>query len=282
MNFKVDRMCVREPFYYSGFLGIVLLLILIGAAGATGSATGFAAGTVLHDPDVDSLLEEASERITAMEEDAARSLFEEVLEIEPENHEALWKLSLLYSKEGYRHDDRDVMDSYYEESIDLAEQCLENFSESASCHYVYAVALGRSSEHKGPRTRIRTSREIKEHIEQALDLDPDHPGAWHLLGVWHASAANLSGGERFAANLLFGGAPEGASNEAAELALQQAIDLSPDRILFRLDLARFYRDMGWCEDAAQELEVILQMESQDQDDPRDKERAERMLSRLSC
>lgn len=260
---------------------VALLLMGLGSPVCFGSA-GIAVGADLHDPDVDSLLEEASERIADMDEAAARSLLEEVLEIEPDNHEALWKLSLLNSKAGYRRDDQDVMEQFYSEAIELSRHCLESYPDSASCHYVYAVALGRSSEHAGPRTRIRISRDIKEHIERALDLDPEHPGAWHLLGVWHASAANLSGGERLAANLLFGGAPEGASNEAAELALQQAIDLSPDRILFRLDLARFYRDMGLCEDAVSELEVILEMEPRDQDDPRDLERAEEMLNRLSC
>src|SRR5690625_7524662 len=62
-NFKGDRMYVRDQsVHYSALLGTVLLLILIGAAEATGYATAFAARTGLHDPDVDSLLRSEERR----------------------------------------------------------------------------------------------------------------------------------------------------------------------------------------------------------------------------
>jgi len=230
--------------------------------------------------EVSELLEQASAELDHADEPAAMELYDEVLEIDPENFEALWNLSLLYSKKGHRYEDKDEMKHHYEMGKNLAERALEFHPDEAYSHYVYAVATGRIADLQSPRQRIRASREIREHTEKALEIDSTHHGAWHLLGVWHTRSANLSRTERWAANLLFGGAPEGASNEEAEKSLKRAIELDPNNILFHLDLARFYITTDRDEEAIEVLNRTIALEPQEMDDPEYLEEAREMLSNL--
>lgn len=230
--------------------------------------------------EVGELLEQASEKMDQADEPAAIVIFDEVLEIEPDNFEALWNLSLLYSKKGHRFENEEEMRHYYERGKSLAERALEHHPDEAYSHYVYAVATGRIADLQSPRERIRASREIREHTEKALEIDSTHYGSWHLLGVWHTRSANLSRTERWAANLLFGGAPEGASNEEAERSLKKAIELDPDNILFHLDLARFYITTDRDEEAIEVLNRTIALEPREMDDPDLLEEANEMLRDL--
>lgn len=230
--------------------------------------------------EVDELLEQAGEKMDQADEPAALVIYEEVLEIEPDNFEALWNLSLLYSKKGHRYEDKDEMRYYYERGKSLAEKALDYYPDEAYAHYVYAVAIARIADIENPSDRIRASEIIREHTERAIEIDSEHHGAWHLLGVWHTRSANLSRTERWAANLLFGGAPEGASNEEAEKCLLRAIELDPDNILFHLDLSRFYITTNRNEEAVEVLNRTVALEPQEMDDPDMLQEAREMLRDL--
>lgn len=216
---------------------------------------------------LEEMLEKAEEKIEQMDESSAIELYESILEDEPENLEALWNLSILYAKEGFRYDDESEMISYYEKAKELADTALENYPDEANAHFAYAVVIGRISDISSPRERIRAADDIRHHVEKAIKLDPDHKFAWHVLGVWHMNAANLSRAERWAANLLLGGAPEGASNSEAEEALKRAIELDETNILFQLDLAKFYKLTDRENEAKEVLERLVELEPKYQDDP---------------
>ncbi|MEX1062529.1 MAG: tetratricopeptide repeat protein [Balneolaceae bacterium] len=256
-----------------------MFFIIIPAFVSVSGASDIVAG-LQNDLNVDELVEKALKKMEEAEEYASMDLFEKVLTIDADNYEALWNLSLLYSKKGHRLEDRGAMMEDYERARDLAELCLEYYPEQADCHYVYAVAIGRIADISGTRRRVHASEEIKDHIDRTLELEPDHKGGWHLLGVWHASVANLSRAERWTASLIFGGLPGGASNSKAEESLKKAIELYPDNILFHLDLARFYREVGRTGDAIKVLEKTLGLEVKDMDDPANLERAKSMLEDL--
>jgi regulator of microtubule dynamics protein 3 len=230
--------------------------------------------------DITGLLEQAHEKLESADEPAARELFEEILESDPRNFDALWNLSLLYSRQGYRLEERDDMESYFRDAKELAVMAIEYHPAEAESHYVYAVAVGRLADISTPRERVRASEEIKKSVERALELNSEHAGAWHLLGIWHTRAANLTRTERWAANLLFGGAPEGASNHEAEECLKKAIELDAENILFHLDLARFYITVDQPESAIEVLERTISLEPKVMDDPDLLEETRELLSEL--
>jgi FimV-like protein len=144
---------------------------------------------------------------------------------------------------------------------------------------VKAVALGRWSELQDTDTRIETSHEIKENIEEAVELIPDYAPVWHLYGVFHSDVANISGAEQFAANLISEGVPDG-SNEKAEEYLKKSIDMMPESILFRLDLAKHYLKVDDDDKAREVLEEIKEMEITLPNEGQLKEEASQLLEEL--
>lgn len=231
--------------------------------------------------DVQELLEEAHKKLDEADEPGALELFEKVLDSDPENYEALWNLSILYSKKGHRQDSEEQMETYYRKGKELAQRALDHHPDKSYSHYAYAVAIGRISEIESPRERVRASEEIKKYVDRALELDSENEAAWHLLGVWHTRAANLTRAERWAANLLFGGAPEGASNSEAEECLKRAIELDPENVLFHLDLARFYKTVERNEEAVEVLRKTVELEPKEMDDPELLDEAKAMLENLN-
>ncbi len=230
--------------------------------------------------DIDSMLDEASELVESADESGAMEVFKEVLEIDPQNSEAIWNVSVLYAQRGNRADNEDAQQDYFSTADEWAEKCLEYHPDSAACHFSKAVAIGRKAQNAGTRDRIRMSEEIKEHADRAVDLDPDFFRAWHLLGVWHTEVANLNWAERTAARAIFGGLPEGASNEKAEEAFQKAMEMNPNSILIHLDFAIYYEEVGEDEKAIELLEKLLEFEPKLKDDEDLKERARELLADL--
>lgn len=231
---------------------LILLLVFM-------SVPFIAFGAELSDPD--KLLKEAEELFDAGDEKGALELYLEVLNEEPENYEALWNASLINSRLGHQlgENNEDKQLEYYERAIDLADRALEQHGDKGHSYYVKAVALGRWAELQGTNTRIETSHEIKANIEKAADLIPDYAPVWHLYGVFHSDVANISGAEKFAANLISEGVPD-ASNEKAEKYLKKAIEMMPESILFRLDLAKHYLKVNDEERAREVLKKINEME----------------------
>jgi len=232
-------------------------------------------------PDPDKMLKEAEELFDEGKEEEALEIYLEVLDEEPENYEALWNASLIYSRLGYMlgDDEEDKQEEYYDKAIELAETAIEEHGDEGHSYYVMAVAKGRWSELQGNKTRVETSHEIKENIEKAADMIPDYAPLWHLYGVFHSDVANISGGEKFAANLISKGVPD-ASNEKAEEYLKKAIDMMPESILFRLDLAKHYLKVDDEESAKKVLEEVSDMEVELPNEEPLKEEAEELLEDL--
>lgn len=196
----------------------------------------------------------------------ALQLYRNILEQSPRNYTALWRTSFLYARIGYRFEDEDRKREYYNRGIELARRALNVDSTDARSNFVMSVAMGRKAMVSGARERVAASRDIKKYAERAIRLDSTLAGAWHVLGRWHLKVANLSFLERLAANTLFGGIPD-ASEQKAAGAVEKAIRLNPNYILYYYDLARIYRSMGKEERAIATCNKALGMQPLTPDDP---------------
>lgn len=114
----------------------------------------------------------------------------------------------------------------------------------ADAWFVGSLAVGVRSQKAGPRNRVALSKVLRARLDRCLALDPDHAGAWYLLGRWHEGIASLSMPERIFANLLLGGIPPGASMDSAVFCLQRSEKLRPGDIQVILDLARLQSETG--------------------------------------
>lgn len=223
-------------------------------------------GTTTAQQTPDSLAIKADSLYEAYAEEEALEAYEQILENDPDNFEALWRASFLNSRIGNRREGEDRQREYYNRAINLAEQSLNVDSTNAQSHFVMSVAMGRKALIAGARDRVAASRDIKRHVDRALAHDSTHAGSWHVLGRWHYKVANLSFVERLAANTLFGGIPGDASNEKAAKFIERAIELNDQYVLYYHDLAMVYDEMGETQRAIEACQNALELESLSPDD----------------
>lgn len=227
--------------------------------------------------EIEEMLKEAAAMAESGDDAGAMELFKKALEIDSERMEVLWNLSVLYSQQGLRSDDNSQQESDFKTADEYADKCVDLHPDEAPCHFAKALSVGRLADIAGTRDRIRKSKVVKEHVDKAVEINPDFYRAWHLLGVWHTEVANLSRGERFAARALYGGAPDGASNEKAKESFEKAMELNSESILIHLDFARFYIEIDEEEKAIPLLEKLLDLEPKLKDDERHQEKARNLL-----
>mgnify|MGYP006280858623 CR=1 FL=1 len=213
------------------------------------------------------------------EEAEALRRYEAILEESPMQYMALWRSSYLYSRVGNRQSSEDEMRAFFNRGIQRARQALDVDSSDVYSNFVMSVAQGRKALIAGASERVAASREIRHYVERALSFNDEHAGSWHVLGRWHAKMSNLSFAERMAAKYLFGGTPPASVEEAFE-ALEKAVELKPDFILYRYDLASLYEREGKDRKAIEVLKGTVNLEPKTPDDPENLKKSRALLNDL--
>lgn len=224
-----------------------------------------------------SLSARADSLYDAFEEKEALKAYEKILEEDSDNYRALWRASFLYSRIGNRKSEKETQKEYFGKAQELASRALKVDSTDAESHFAMAVAMGRKALIASARDRVAASRDIKRHVDRALAYDSTHAGAWHVLGRWHFKVANLNFVERLAANTLFGGIPGDATNEKAAKAIERAIELKDNYVLYYHDLAMVYDEMGKEKKAIEACQKAINLENLTPDDPRLKKECQNWL-----
>lgn len=230
----------------------------------------------------DSLLQTASHFFEQSQEQKALDTYLEVLELDENHFQALWRTSLLYARIGYRMEARENMMSHYKTSLKYAEKAMKEDPDSGYSHFVCAVAHGRISDLAGSKVRIRKSHIVKKHAQKAIELLPDFAPAWHVYALWHSKVANVGSAQKFAAGIFSNGIPDGASNQKAVEYTLKAIDMDPKNALrYKLDLARHYRRAGQTQKAVDTLQEVLKYEAETDIDSWNLNRAQEILQKIS-
>lgn len=173
-------------------------------------------------------------------------------------------------------------DSMYALAEVYARRAVAARPDDADGHFTLANAIGRTALTKSKKERIRLAAEIRKEARRAIELNPRHDGAYHVLGRWHAEIMRLSGVQKFIARTFLGAAIfNEASWEGAIENLEKAVEFNPRRIFHRLDLAEVYLDRKRYEDARAQLERIAELPPGDYGDEDHKRRAAELLSRYS-
>lgn len=230
----------------------------------------------------DSLLHLANQQFVKGNEKQALNNYKEVLEIDSLNFKALWRTSLLYSRIGFRVEDKKDQKKYYQQAMNYAEKTINEYPSKGFSHFVYAVANGRIADISDSQERIRRAHIIKEHTIKATELLPKYAPAWLLLGVWHSEVANVSSAQELAAGVFSKGLPDGASNAKAEEFIKKALELQPEQdIRFKLDLARHYKRSEQKQKAVQTLKEVVKETPTNEIDEWNLERARELIKELS-
>jgi len=229
---------------------------------------------VLHAPAAtpDDALAQGDEAYARFDNEAALRFYERAALDRPRDAEVWWRVARAQSDVGSALEatDADAAREHYRRGEEAARRAVALDPRSANAHFFVAVCLGRLALFEGGKTKIRLSKEVEAEAERALELDPCHDGAWHVLGRWNYGIATLSWILKAFAKVIYGGVPPGAS-------VEKAIECDPTRPMHHLEYARALVKLGRYEEARAELRKCLQLPRVQWDDPVNKAEAARML-----
>jgi tetratricopeptide (TPR) repeat protein len=146
--------------------------------------------------------------------------------------------------------------------------------------FLVAASIGLRSQYESMRQQVRLGAEIWELAATALERDPNHPGAHHVMGRLNLEAMELSGFGRMIATHLFGSQTlRRASWEQAESHLEKAAELEP-ALYHHLWLGRLYRARDREDEARAQYRLMLDMPASSRLDEIWIEEARKDLARL--
>jgi len=182
---------------------------------------------------------------------------------EPGNYEALWKTSRAYFDLGDVMDPKDdsakqKQRKFFTDSLSYARKAVRADPNDTWGHFFVSAAQGKFVLTKGKKDQVNASKTIKAEIEKAIELDPNNDLAYHALGIWHRTMAEIGGAQRFLGGMMYGSIPKGTFEES-ERALQKAITLKPDYTNHHLELGRTYLAMKKYDLAKQEFQKTLEL-----------------------
>lgn len=106
------------------------------------------------------------------------------------------------------------------EGFELIQKALELDDKNYACHKWMAVLLDAKSELDGIKVRIGQLENVKKHMQKAVELNPDDPTNWHLLGNFAFGLADMAWYQRKIVSAIFATPPTGTYEEALEYFLK--------------------------------------------------------------
>ena len=204
----------------------------------------------------------------------------EALQTGPDSARAdvLWRMARAKGNLGENAEDNDQKATWYRAALENAQAAVEADSANAEAWVTQAIAAGRVGLEAGNKEKVELSREVKESVDRAIELDPENTLAYHVRGRWNYEVASLGFFSRAALKLAYGGLPD-ASYESAVEDFKQAIALE-DQVVHHLELGKTYQKLDDASRAKDEFERALALETTYPDDARYKEEAEERLAEL--
>lgn len=150
---------------------------------------------------------------------------------------------------------------WYDVGKPAAERAIALDRRNADAHFLLAAHRGHIAKRRFAAPWI--VRQLEEHLRGALEIDPRHSRALHMMGrLLRDTPAPL--------RLLLRG-----SKSEAEQYLRRAVEADPDFAAARLDLAEEYESAGRVREARAQAEAVLALKS-----PKHRAAAEALLKRL--
>jgi tetratricopeptide (TPR) repeat protein len=228
--------------------------------------------------DIAALQKEAEQlEITSQEE--AFKKYQEILKIQPININALCKSSELCSSIGHRQATKPNQASYYRAARKYAEIALRLNPNHSEANFAMAMATGRMAQISSGKQKIEAVNDIKKYAELCVKADPNNFKGYHVLGKWHYEVSDLSGIERGAAKMLYGGLPAASIQDAIRY-YEKSRSLNPGFALNYLELAKAYHRSKQDDKAVDMLNKLATMPVKTQDDTRVKEQGKKLLKEL--
>jgi tetratricopeptide (TPR) repeat protein len=194
----------------------------------------------------------------AMNVAGALKHYQAAIDADPKSYEALWKATHAAVDLGEYESNPAERERLYTTAEQYARRAVEANPGDAEGHFELARALGRRALSLGTRERIRYAGDVRTHALEALRLNPKHPGAEHVMGMWNYNVMRLNGMSRFIAKNFLGGKVFDSANwDDAQRYMEESVAAEPGRLVHHLDLARVYAARGDAQKAREQYEATI-------------------------
>lgn len=209
--------------------------------------------------DITLLAKEAENLERQLKESEALAKYKQILLQEPSGIKYLVKATELEIAIGSREKDANNKRLFFESALAYAERAIKADSNSADAHYAMASASGKMTDLDIDNKKIVAYvKEVKDHADKAIQLQPNHARANYTLGKWHYEMVTLSGFKKAAVKLFYGGLPNGDLDKAI-LYMEKCRTLEPYFVTNQLDLAKAYKENRQPAKAIEILERLVKM-----------------------
>jgi tetratricopeptide (TPR) repeat protein len=198
--------------------------------------------------DVTTIMMEAdshySKRQAAGEVEESIVGYKKVLELDPANFDAAWKLSKAYWYVGNHAGSKPEKKKYFEEGVEAAQRAISIKSNDCRGHFWLGVNYGMVADTAGMFEALGMVDKIKSAVEQAIKINKNCEcgGPQRVLGKLYARAPFFKGG----------------SKTKAIRSLEQSLAACPNDTQSRIFLAEIYIDQNKKGLAIQQLKRVLQ------------------------
>jgi tetratricopeptide (TPR) repeat protein len=193
----------------------------------------------------------------------AIEVYQQVLEARPDDARAHYRLAraAVYRADALPGGDDDAKEALFDLAASHATRASRLAPDDADAHFEVARALGRLAQYRGVLASLNLASRVASALDRALELDPEHAGAWHARALYHHEVPWIAGGR---SGLVLP-------------AFRRAIDIEPDVIAHRLELAKVLIARGDEAAAAEALRVAVSLTPRTYLDREDLEEARGLL-----
>jgi tetratricopeptide (TPR) repeat protein len=218
---------------------------------------------------------------TEMQPAEALTHYEAAIKEDSTNYEALWKASRDAIDIAEFETDKGKREQLFADGERFGRMAVAVNPNDAEGHFSLARALGKLALTKGVKERIKFAKNVRNEALAALKINPDHPGANHVMGRWNAEIMRLNGFSRFMAQSFLGGDVfRTASWDDAVKYMEKSVAEDPGRLTHHLDLGEIYLDVHQPDKARAQLEMVVNGEATDFNDKFYKRVAEQKLKEI--
>lgn len=164
-------------------------------------------------------------------------------------------------------------------SLAYSRRAVKASPKSSDPHLAVAISLGKLTPFLSSKAKIEASREIKSEADTALKINPQSDYAHHMLGRWQQEMADIGGGTRLLAKMVYGEIPKGSYQDALDH-FAKARAINPNRLIHQCEYGCTLAMMGRKDEARKEINKGLAMPNRESDDEGSKARAREMLKGL--
>uniref|UniRef100_H3CFL0 Regulator of microtubule dynamics protein 2 n=1 Tax=Tetraodon nigroviridis TaxID=99883 RepID=H3CFL0_TETNG len=182
-----------------------------------------------------------------------------------QNSSFLWRLMRAYSDV---HDISSTLEekkTYAERGKLVGEEAVRLNPTCAESHQWFAIMCGIMTDYDSVQNKIKNGYIFKDHLDKAIELKPQDPLSYYMLGRWCYAVSQLSWIERKVAATLFGEPPT-ATVEDALRSFLKVEEIQPGYSTNYVFLAKCFKDLGQSQRARQMCEAARSMTAASKED----------------